>query len=158
MLHAVRTQRSPLRIQREHSVEKVKKDARIRIPPNFTSFLNNENNKEHLFELIEEVWVDNKDLLGTRTVNFARSDRCTNISHRSVDIVVVEELQTNHEEADTKICYLLHFAMQNNGGQETSCVVRSCSGDIDIPIILLANEHPDLHILIEMVQAKARSY
>ena len=95
-------------------------------------------------------------MLGTKTIYFARSDRCTKISNRSVDIVVVEELQTNHEKADTKICYLLHFAMQNNGGQETSCCVRSCSGDIDIPIILLANEHPDLHILIENGTGKGK--
>ena len=127
--------------------EFVIKTPEIRIPPNFTSFLSNGKNKERLFELVEEVWVNNKKVLGTRTVYFARSDRCTKISNRSVD--TVEELQTNHEEADTKICYLLHFAMRNNGGQETSCVVRSCSGDIDMPIILLANEDPNLHILIE---------
>ena len=45
-------------------------------------------------------------------------------------------LQTNHEEADTKICYLLHHALRLNNGEETVCVVRSSSGDVDIPIIL----------------------
>ena len=74
-------------------------------------------------------------------------DRCIKISNRNVE--TVEELQTNHTEAGTKTCYLLHFAMRNNGGQETSCVVRSCSGDIDIPIILLANGRRNLYILIE---------
>ena len=122
------------RALREEGEEFVIKTPEIRIPPNFTSFLSNGTNKERLFELVEEVWVNNKDLLGTRTIYFARSDRCIKISNSNVE--TVEELQTNHEEADTKICCLLHFAMRNNGGQETSCAARSCSGDIDIPIIL----------------------
>ena len=65
-------------------------------------------------------------------------------------------LQTNHEEADTKICYLLHHALRLNNGEETVCVVRSSSGDVDIPIILLANEAEHLHVFIDNGTGKNR--
>ena len=58
----------------------------------------------------------------------------------------VLDLQTNHKEADTKVCCLLHHAHQQNEGEETVGILRSHSGDIDIPVILLVNEVPKLHI------------
>ena len=64
-------------------------------------------------------------------------------------VETIEELRTNHEEADTKICYLLHHAVQSNSNEETVCVVRSSSGDTDIPAILLANEMPNLLVYVE---------
>ena len=97
----------------------------IRIPPDFKNFLNNGTNKERLLELTEHVWKGEAAALGNRVVYLVET---------------IEELRTNHEEADTKICYLLHHAVQSNNNEETVCVVRSSSGDIDIPVILLANE------------------
>ena len=44
---------------------------------------------------------------------------------------------TDHEEADTKIAYLLKHT-EEEYGEDTVCVVRSTSGDTDIPVILLA--------------------
>ena len=72
---------------------------------------------------------------------------CVRLTSQRVE--TIEELRTNHEEADTKICYLLHHAVQSNNNEETVCVVRSCSGDIDIPVILLANEMPDLLVYVD---------
>ena len=46
-------------------------------------------------------------------------------------------METDHEEADTKISYLIQHAARSSNGQQIICVVRSNSGDIDIPIILL---------------------
>ena len=46
-------------------------------------------------------------------------------------------METDHEEADTKIAYLIQHAVRSSNGQEIICVVRSSSGDIDIPIISL---------------------
>ena len=68
----------------------------------------------------------------------------------------IEELRTNHEEADTKICYLLHHAVQSNNNEETVCVVRSSSGDIDTPVILLANEMPNLLVYVDNGAGKNR--
>ena len=57
-------------------------------------------------------------------------------------------LRTNHEEADTKICYRLHHAVRRNNNGETVCIVRSSSSDIDIPVILLAKEMPYLFLYV----------
>ena len=57
------------------------------------------------------------------------------ISNRwSVD---VEELETDHKEADTRIAYLIQYAARRSDDQQIIYVVRSNSGDIDIPVILL---------------------
>ena len=48
----------------------------------------------------------------------------------------IESLKTNHEEADTKIAYLTQHALDNAEKLDHVCV-RSSSGDIDIPIILV---------------------
>ena len=49
----------------------------------------------------------------------------------------VEELETDHEEGNTKVAYLIQHAARSSNGQQIICVVRSSSGDIDIPIMLL---------------------
>ena len=77
-----------------------------KIPPNFVAFLRKRQNKARLFELDEEVWVRQGSLLGNRVINFSRRD-----------------LRCNHEEADTKVCFLLHHALQQNEGRETICVL-----------------------------------
>ena len=87
-----------------------------------------------MFELIEEVWIQNATQLGERAVFFARGTTCVKIT--SLSSVIVRELETDHEEADTKIAYLIKHAAQSNN-LPTVCGVRSSSGDIDIPIILL---------------------
>ena len=106
----------------------------MRIPPHFQDFLHNDDNKEMLFELLEETWIQQQKQLGDRTVYLARKYICTRISRESVCLVDV--LRTDHEEADTKIAYLIKHAIDNNNDIR-GCVARSCSGDIDIPVILL---------------------
>ena len=116
--------------------EFVTRNADIRIPANFKNLMSNGRNKERLFELIESVWIEDANSLNNRVIYFARKETCVKIS--SEGVVLVQGLKTNHEEADTKICYLLHHALRMNNGQETVCIVRSSSGDVDVPIILLA--------------------
>ena len=107
----------------------------IRIPSNFQNFLNNGENKEQLFELIENVWVQNSEKFGNKTVFFARKDRCRKMTNAGIQ----SEFVLNHEEADTKVAYLVEHAITNTIDQENSAfVVRSISGDIDIPVIMLA--------------------
>ena len=107
-----------------------------------------------MFQLIEEVWIQNAAQLGERTVFFARGSTCIKIT--SLSSIIIEELETDHEEADTKIAYLIKHAAQNNN-VPTVCVVRSSSGDIDIPIILLGmDEMNDVHIFIDSGSGKNR--
>ena len=101
----------------------------------------NGDNKERLFEIIEQVWSENKHLLGDRAIFFERSNQCTKINQSECS--VVEELASNHEEADTKVVYLLQHAIEMEPEPMNSVfVVRSSSGDVDIPVILLANDFP----------------
>ena len=74
----------------------------------------------------------------------------------SEGVIQVQEFNTNHEEADTKICYLLQHAPRMNNGLEKVCIGRSSSGDVDIPIILLANEAEKLHVFIHNGAGKYR--
>lgn len=126
----------------------------IRTPPDFKNSLNNGVNKERLFELIEEVWSENARDLGEKVIFFARKDGCVKMSREGTQRI--HELQMNHEEADTKVCFLLHYAHQQNENEETVGILRSHSGDIDIPVILLSNEIPNLHIYIDNGTGKHR--
>ena len=76
----------------------------VRVPADYKKFLANGDNKERLFELIEKVWVDNKNQLGERVVYFARGHACLKITQNGSSCE--KELATDHEEADTKISYL----------------------------------------------------
>ena len=107
-----------------------------------------------MLELIEDVWKGEAAALGNRLVYFARQCSCVRLTSQRVE--TIEELQTNHEEADTKTCYVLHHAVQSNDNEETVCVVRSSSGDIDIPVILLANEMPNLLVYVDNGAGKNR--
>ena len=110
--------------------------------------------KERLFELIEEVWVDNSSQLGNCVFYFERKNSCLKINREVV--APIHESQSNNEEADTKICYPLHHALLQNSGQETVGGVCSNLGDTDIPIILLANECDNLKVLTDNATGKAR--
>ena len=79
--------------------------------------------------------MENPGPLRERVEYFARGGKCEKISDSgSVD---VEELETDHEEANTKIAHLIQHAERSSNGQQIICVVRSSSSDIDIPITLL---------------------
>ena len=67
-----------------------------------------------------------------RTVYFARVEKCLKLTQNG--ITEIEVLQTDHEEADSKISYLSQHAATGNDTNEIC--VRSSSGDIDIPVIL----------------------
>ena len=105
--------------------------------------------------MIELTWINNKEKLDDRIVYFPRGESCIKIT--KYDVNVVDELQSNHEEADTKVAYLLKHAVENINDENSVCVVRSCSGDIDIPLILLPIKWPETSkILIDNGREKHR--
>ena len=108
--------------------------------------LNNGENKERMFELIEEVWIQSRNQNDRRTICFARGSSCIKIANGVLE--PVPELNTDHEAADTKIAYLVQHTLRENG-DNTLCVVRSSSGDIDIPVILVAADLADRRIFID---------
>ena len=112
---------------------KIVESGNVKIPQDFQKFLNNGENKERLFELIEEIWIRNRERMDMgRTVYFARGERCLKLTQN--EVTEIEVLQTDHEEADSKITYLSQHAATVNDSNEIC--VRSSSGDIDIPVIL----------------------
>ena len=97
--------------------------------------------------------MENGGPLGERNVYFARGGKCKKISNSgSVD---VEELETDHEEANTKIAYLIQHAARSSDGQQIICVVRSSSGDIDIMLLGMDLEN-NVHIFIDNGSGKDR--
>ena len=79
--------------------------------------------------------MENGGRLRERVEYFARGGKCEKISDSgSVD---VEELETDHEEANTKIAHLVQHAARSSNCQQIICVVQSSSSDIDISIRLL---------------------
>ena len=129
--------------------------ANVHVPADFKKFLGNRDNKERLFEIIEEVWVQNRNQLGQHVVYFARGNACLRITEHSSSRV--EELETDHEEADTKIAYLIQHAVRNSDGQSIACVVRSRFGNVDIPIILLGIKSiSNVEIYIDNGSGKSR--
>ena len=86
----------------------------------------------------------------------ARKDACTRIE--ASGSTVVEELSTNHEEADTKLVHLLEHAIDNAANvNRVVFIVRSSLGDVDVPIILLSYEIPaDTSIILDSGRHKFR--
>ena len=73
----------------------------IQIPPDFQRSLKNGQNKERMFELMEQAWAESSNERGEHILYVARGSSCRKIANGvSMD---VPELRTDHGEADTKI-------------------------------------------------------
>ena len=67
------------RVVRGTSNKFIIRNGGIRLPSDFKRFLGNGDNKERFFEVIEEVLIDNRDLIGERVVYFVRGSQCLKI-------------------------------------------------------------------------------
>ena len=104
--------------------------SKMKMPMDFKTFLNNGQNKERLFELFEETCIQRKSGLNERQIYFARKDSCKLFTST---ICVM-----NNEEADPKLVSLVRHASEPNTEHENvKYLVRSCSMDIDIPVVFL---------------------
>ena len=117
------------------SDELILRSGKMKIPRDFQNFLNNGRNKERLFELFEETYELRTADHG-RTIFFARRSTCKSITSSGVEAL----FEMNHEEADTKVVSLARHAMEQSDLSDMTVVVRSASGDVDIPVIMLASE------------------
>ena len=94
------------------------RSANVYVPADFKKFLGKRDNKKRLFELIEEVWLQNRNQLGERVVYFARENTCLKITENGSSCL--RELATDYEEADSKIVDLIQHASYNSDGQKSS--------------------------------------
>lgn len=142
------------RTKRGQSDKYILRTPDIRIPVPFAQFMCNGENKDRMLELIEQVLREERALLSDRIVYYARGKVCMKITSQCSE--EIPSLASDHIEADTKICYLTQHALKENSGDPTVCVVRSSSGDTDIPIILLGNECENLKVIIDNGSGKSR--
>ena len=109
----------------------------MRIPSDFQKFLNNNNNKERLFEITEETLLSHNNTSIDRKIYSARVSTCKLLSRGYGDDIFT----VNQEEADPKlICLVKHAIKHEENSKDATFIIRSTSRDIDIPVILLNAE------------------
>ena len=116
----------------------------MKVPHNFTNFLQNGENKTMLFDLIQRAIEEGKSKLQVKTVFFSNENNCTKVTEDKV--AIEERLKSNHEEADTKLIALVKAA---NLARGDSVLVRSSSGDIDVLALFVAHDFAGVQVLID---------
>ena len=111
------------------------KNPNMKLPSDMTSFLRNGQNKEMLFNLIEQSIIDSKEQLKNKVVFFSNKSHCSRIIREAVNLY--NGFASDHEEADTKLVALVNS--YNLPTNENCVMVRSPSGDIDILVLFLRN-------------------
>ena len=140
------------RTNRGVSEQLIIRSGKMKIPKDFQTFLNNGKNKERVFEIFEETYAFRKAELG-REIIFAKRDSCKRINSNQI----VNIFSMNHEEADTKVVSLARHSTQNADNADSKVIVRSASGDVDIPVIMLAAEL-DGTIIIDSGRSNYRKF
>ena len=125
----------------------------MKVPNDFAGFLRNGSNKEMLFGLIQQSIEEDRANLEDRTVYFSNKRICTMIKEDQVTVLPI--LNSDHEEADTKLVALVCVA--NVPGEE-SIMVRSPSGDIDILTLFVAHDFRDTKVVIDNGTGKNRNH
>ena len=110
----------------------------MKVPHEFAGFLRYGSNKEMLFDLIQQSIEEDRANLEDRTVYFSNKRICTMIKEDQV--TVLPNLNSDHEEADTKLVALVCAA---NVPSEESIIVRSPSGNIDILTLFVEHDIRD---------------
>ena len=113
----------------------------MKVPYDLTDFLRNGENKEMLFNPIQQAIVDGKSSLKGRTIFFSNKRECMMINKDQA--ILVPSLSCSHEEADSKLVALVFAA---NVRQGDSVMVRSPSGDIDILALFVSHDFGDITI------------
>lgn len=70
------------------------------------------------------------------------------------EVRVLHSLESNHEEARTKLIALVRAAGVPSGDY---VMVRSPSGDIDVLVLSIAHQFNDIHVLIDNGTGKSRT-
>ena len=104
----------------------------MKLPSDFATFMKNGENKTKFLQLIQQAIDEEKQQLGNRIVYFSGEYHCQKIC--SSQSTLLPALQSDHEEADTKLVALVtsYFDSITDDVSEQSVMVRSPSGDIDI--------------------------
>ena len=108
-----------------------------KLPRDFNSFFANGKNKTRLIELIRSVLVSKKECiladLKSDAIYFSSYKECTLVTKE--DAVLIPDLSSSQEEANTTVMLHAKHALRNN--DKGIAIIRSHSGDIDIAVIAL---------------------
>ena len=123
----------------------------MKVPHDFANFLRNGDNKEMLFNLIQQSIEQAKKSLGERIVYFSNKANCKKITQ--YEAVFSNQLKSDHEEADTKLVALVRARTLQPG---QSVMILSPSGEIDILALFLRHDFPGVQILVDNGSGKSR--
>ena len=123
----------------------------MKIPYDFDNFLKNRDNKEMLFNLIQQSIEVENESLGEKFLYFSNKVECKKITQNAAE--VSHELMSDYEEADTKLVALVHSSRLQPGN---TAMIQSLSGDTDIIALFLLHEFPNVRILIDNCTGKDR--
>ena len=73
------------------------KNMQMKLPSDMSNFLKNGQNKEMLFNLVEQSIVESKEQLKNRVVFFSNKSHCSRITSESVN--PCNDFASDHEEA-----------------------------------------------------------
>ena len=73
----------------------------MKLPYDMPMFLRNVSNKEMLFNLIEQAFIEDKHRLQNRVIFLSNKDHCQKIS--CFEASIVSEKASDHEEADHEV-------------------------------------------------------
>ena len=114
------------------------KSAKSKIPRDFSSFMQNNDNKSRLIDIIFDTIIENKvdclQKVRARKILMSRDGECHEITQSTARCLV--HLSNNQEEADTKVT--LHTMDALNMDESTKVHLRSPSGDTDILVLAIA--------------------
>ena len=128
----------------------VLKSTSVRLPSDMPNFLRNGQNKEILFNLLEDAIIEEKQNLHQVTVCFSNKSWCSKITSTSASRI--SSFVNDHEEADTKLIALVN-AFDSSGN---TVLVRSTSGDIDILMLFLLHQFENKRVLIDNGTSNSR--
>lgn len=132
------------RARRGQSPAYIIKGSSTKVPRDWKSFLSNGSNKEQLARLLLSEWQSDTyaPKLQNRRIYFAHKEECfclTSADGKKVQCFQEEELNSTHEEADTRIIlHLMHAARSN---EDKTILIRSPDTDV---FLLLLKFSPDL--------------
>ena len=105
-------------------------------PRQWKKFLSSGSNKTNLMKFLAEEWATNHQMttkmIGHRLLVVTHGETCTKISvdpRDHISVTVVEELCSNHEEADTRM--FLHASHASNAGHR-HILIKSSDTDVEV--------------------------
>ena len=115
------------------------KSVHSRLPADFKRFLSNGQNKTRMIELTLEILKTRKEQIlnnmKSKEVFFSTYNECLHVTKD--DVLVIPELCSNQEEADTKV--ILHAKHAIEANEKGMIIICSHSGDTDIAVIALSH-------------------